>query len=152
MPDREGAPAGEAEPEVLVEGIAADLLKALAGQRRADIASGMTTCGVHREDFQLHLDGQAVRVFGSQGEQRSCAVAIRMGLAAVVGAMTGEPPLVLLDDVLSELDERHREGVFAACADSAQVIITCCDSEDIPAEVRASAASFEVRGGTVRLR
>ncbi len=152
LPDEQGCRLDESAREALVAGIAADLLKVLAGQRRADVASGLTTCGPHREDFQLLLDGQAVRVFGSQGEQRSCAVAIRVGLAAVVRAMTGKPPLVLLDDVLSELDERHRRGVFAACTDSDQVIITCCDSADIPAEVRASAASFEVTGGTVGVR
>jgi DNA replication and repair protein RecF len=75
-----------------------------------------------------------------------------MGLAAVARAMTGEPPVVLLDDVLSELDERHREGVFAACGESEQVVITCCDYEDIPTQVRASATLFEVAMGTVGVR
>jgi DNA replication and repair protein RecF len=176
LPDEQRLPLEGKEREAPAEEVASGLLAALGDQRRVDIASGVTGCGPHREDIQLFLGGRSVRVFGSQGEQRSCAVAIRMGLAAVARAMTGEPPLVLLDDVLSELDERHRQGVFAACgepsgatsfardcaaargfpaggvSDAAQVIITCCDYEDIPAEVRASASSFEVVMGTVGAR
>ena len=127
--------------------IAAALTKSLGEQRRADLGAGITTRGPHRDDLGLLLGGRPIRVFGSQGEQRSCAVAIRMGMAAVARARTGEAPVVLLDDVLSELDERHRRGVFAACAELEQVIITCCDYEDIPAEVRASASLFEMMGG-----
>jgi DNA replication and repair protein RecF len=142
----------EREDSLVIEEIAGELLKALAEQRRGDIAAGVTTCGPHRDDLQLLLAGRPVRVFGSQGEQRSCAVAMRMGLAAVARAMTGEPPLVLLDDVLSELDERHRRGVFAACAGSEQVMITCCDYEDIPAGVRASSSLFELMEGAMSAR
>jgi DNA replication and repair protein RecF len=63
--------------------------------------------------------------------------------------MTGEKPLLLLDDVLSELDERHRRGVFAACTESEQVIVTCCDREDIPREVREGGQVFEIVEGKV---
>jgi len=148
----ERASAERQEREALAEEIADELLRALAEQRRVDVASGITSCGPHREDFQLLLDGRPVRVFGSQGEQRSCAVAIRMGLAAVARAMTGEAPLVLLDDVLSELDERHRQGVLAAGGESDQVIITCCDYEDIPRSARGSPAFLEVMEGAVGVR
>lgn len=152
LPEAQRLPLEEKGGSSEIEDIAETLLKALAEQRRGDIATGVTTSGPHRDDLQLLLGGRPVRVFGSQGEQRSCAVAIRMGLAAVARAMTGEPPLVLLDDVLSELDERHRRGVFAACAGSEQVIITCCDYEDIPAEVRASSSLFELMEGAVLAR
>ncbi len=146
------AAAREEDREALAEVTATRLLEALEGRRQVDVAAGITTCGPHRDDIRLLLGGMAVRAFGSQGEQRTCAIAIRMGLAAVARAMTGEAPLVLLDDVLSELDQRHREGVFAACRQSDQVIITCCDYEDIPIEVRASATCFEVMMGTVHAR
>jgi len=152
LPEAQRLPLEEKDGSSATEGIAETLLKALAEQRRGDIAAGVTTCGPHRDDLELLLAGRAVRVFGSQGEQRSCAVAIRMGLAAVARAMTGEPPLVLLDDVLSELDGRHRRGVFGTCEGSEQVIITCCDYEDIPAEVRSASSLFELMEGAVSTR
>jgi DNA replication and repair protein RecF len=131
-----------------VEDIAGNLTKALTEQRSGDIRYGTTVCGPHRDDVELTLDGQPIRVFGSQGEQRSCALAIKLGLAAVVRELTGQAPLLLLDDVLSELDERHRRGVFESCA-SEQVIVTCCDLEDIPAEVRQTGAVLGIHEGNV---
>jgi DNA replication and repair protein RecF len=131
-----------------VEHVTRRLAAALEERRRVDVQYGTTTRGPHRDDIELALDGQSVRAFASQGEQRSCAVALRMGLAAVAHAMTGEAPLLLLDDVLSELDERHRRGVFAAC-DAEQVIVTCCDREDIPRDVLAESSIFAVQNGEV---
>ncbi len=149
LPDEQRALAEGKERARLAEEVGERLLRMLADQWRVDITAGVTTCGPHREDILLLLAERPIRAFGSQGEQRSCAVAIRMGMASVARTMTDEPPLVLLDDVLSELDSRHRHGVFEACGESDQVIITCCDYEDIPADVRAAAASFEVVAGTV---
>jgi DNA replication and repair protein RecF len=149
MPTEQNPAAVGKERGALAEELAKALREGLEKQRRADVGYGTTSCGPHRDDMELLLGDQSVRVFGSQGEQRSSAVAMRMGLAAVVREMTGERPLLLLDDVLSELDERHRAGVFAACADVEQVIITCCDPLDIPEEARRSAAAFEVADGRV---
>ncbi|MFB3880820.1 MAG: DNA replication/repair protein RecF [Armatimonadota bacterium] len=149
-PTEPGLSAPPSDPEAAAEAAAARLGRALASQRAADIAAGVTTAGPHRDDVQLLLNGRPARMYGSQGEQRSCAVAMRLGLAEVARQMTGEAPLILLDDVLSELDERHREGVFVASEESDQVLITCCDYEAIPAVVRDSARIFEVIGGTVR--
>jgi DNA replication and repair protein RecF len=138
---------GGKDRPALVEELAKVLAEMFGRERGADIAQGATGRGPHREDVELLLGGQQVRAFGSQGEQRVCALAIRMGLATVVEQMTGERPVLLLDDVLSELDARHRAGVFAACGQVDQVIITCCDAEDIPAEAGEWAQSYEVRDG-----
>lgn len=152
LPRAPELPAEEDGERSAADGIAGALLQALVEHRRADIAAGVTTCGPHRDDLLLLLGRQPLRVYASQGEQRTCAVAVRMGQAAVARAMTGEAPLVLLDDVLSELDERRRQGVFAACVGCEQVLITCCDYQDIPAEVRASASLFELAEGAVLAR
>lgn len=133
----------------MAEEVANHLVEAWRGGREADIAYGATLRGPHRDDVELTLEGQSVRVFASQGEQRTCALAMRMGLAARMREMTGEMPALLLDDVLSELDERHREGVFAAAGGAEQVIITCCDVEDVPEEARRSAEVVEIREGEV---
>jgi DNA replication and repair protein RecF len=116
-------------------------------QREMDISRGATGSGPHRDDLELLLRGAPVRAFGSQGEQRACAVAIRLGLAALLGGLAGGSPVLLLDDVLSELDARYRAGVFRACAQAEQVVITCCDLADIPDGTRSAALVFEVRDG-----
>ena len=148
MPDAQSGGSDGKETAALVEQVAGNLTKVLTEQRSGDIRYGTTVCGPHRDDIELTLDGQPIRVFGSQGEQRSCALALRFGLAAVVGKLTGRAPLLLLDDVLSELDEPHRRGVFEGCA-SEQVIVTCCDLEDIPPEVRQAGGVLEIREGSV---
>jgi DNA replication and repair protein RecF len=132
-----------------LEVTAAAMEAALLEQRKQDILAGITTSGPHRDDLLLLLDGQPVRVYGSQGEVRSCAIALRLGLAEVVRGLVGQRPLLLLDDVLSELDERHRRGVFEACGEADQVIVTCCDYADLPELVRKTAALHEVRNGTI---
>jgi DNA replication and repair protein RecF len=148
MPEAQIAARGGKDADARVEEIAQAVSATLAGERGNDILYGRTQSGPHRDDVELTLDGQPVRAFASQGEQRSCAVAIRMGLAKVVENITGKAPLLLLDDVLSELDEGRRRGVFAGCR-SEQAIVTCCDLADIPAEVRARGAVLRIEGGGV---
>jgi DNA replication and repair protein RecF len=114
-----------------------------------DLAAGLTTVGPHRDDFLMRLEGRPARAFGSQGQQRIAALATRLGLAAVAEELTGQRPVLLLDDVLSELDERRRAGVFAACRAAEQAIITSCDWADIPEAARAESAVFEVSDGRI---
>lgn len=147
LPDGQCADACQEEPARLVENLSVLLQRVLFEGREADIARGATGAGPHRDDVEVLLGGWPVPAFGSQGEQRTCAIAIRLGLAGVIESMTGRRPLLLLDDVLSELDSRYRAGVFSACAHADQVIITCCDVADIPAGARSGAAAFEVRDG-----
>jgi DNA replication and repair protein RecF len=148
MPSGQSEGGDGKEMAARVEEIAGNLTRSLIEQRSGDIRYGTTVCGPHRDDIELTLDGQPIRVFGSQGEQRSCALAMRLGLAAVVRRLTGQAPLLLLDDVLSELDERHRRGVFEACA-AEQAIVTCCDLEDVPAKVRQTGAVLGIHEGNV---
>lgn len=148
MPEAQSASAEGKDADARVEEIAQRVSAVLADERRNDILYGRTQYGPHRDDIDLTLDGQPVRAFASQGEQRSCAVSIRMGLATVVEAITGKAPLLLLDDVLSELDEDRRRGVFAGCR-SEQVIVTCCDLADIPAEVKGRTAVLGIEAGAV---
>ncbi len=148
MPDAQsGTPDGKDDAPAVEEVVRA-LADALKERRSLDRRQGVTTVGPHRDDIELSLDGRPVRAFASQGEQRSCAVAMRMGFAGVVRRMTDEAPVLLLDDVLSELDERHRRGVFAACK-AEQVIVTCCDEQDVPSDVLGSSAVFALEEGRV---
>ena len=70
---------------------------------------GSSLCGPHREDLDLLLDGQPAKVYASQGQQRSVVLSLKMAEAAAAASITGEHPVMLLDDVLSELDDGRKQ-------------------------------------------
>ncbi len=104
-----------------------ELAQKLAACRPRDLRAGFCTAGPHREDFEVLLNGQSARTFGSQGQQRSVVLALKLAEAAVAKAVTGEHPLLLLDDVLSELDE-SRQSYLLARMEGKQSVVTCCDA------------------------
>jgi DNA replication and repair protein RecF len=89
------------------------LAAALAAARHDDLRRGVTTVGPHRDEVVLALDGLPARTHASQGEQRSLALALRLAVHRAVTDATGESPVLLLDDVLSELDEDRTEALLA---------------------------------------
>jgi len=103
---------------------------ALREARPQEIRRGMSLVGPHREDIAFALGGVDLAVYGSRGQQRLAVVAIKLAEVALMREATGEPPVLLLDDVLSELDARHRGlMVEGAIADGMQLIVTATDSE-----------------------
>jgi len=105
--------------------------QALAGElkkiRADDIRLGTTGAGPHRDDIDIMINGMSARTFGSQGQQRSCVLAIKLAECEILEQRNGEPPIVMLDDVMSELDESRRKYLLNHL-DGKQVIITCCDT------------------------
>ena len=99
----------------------------LAGARAADIRAGFSTAGPHREDFEVLVKEKSARVFGSQGQQRSAVLALKLAEAEVARVVTGEHPVLLLDDVLSELDE-SRQAYLLERMNGMQSFVTCCDA------------------------
>jgi DNA replication and repair protein RecF len=89
------------------------LAAALAGARPDDLRRGVSTVGPHRDELALTIDGLPARTHASQGEQRSLALALRLGAHAVVTDETGTPPVLLLDDVFSELDADRSHALLA---------------------------------------
>ncbi|MGH9081984.1 MAG: DNA replication/repair protein RecF, partial [Acidimicrobiales bacterium] len=86
-----------------------NLAEALAASRAEDVRRGLTTIGPHRDDLDLELAGRDARLQASRGEQRSLALALRLAVHHLVTERAGAPPILLLDDVFSELDpERSR--------------------------------------------
>lgn len=106
----------------LKEQLKAQLLES----RRDDIFNKMTIAGPHRDDLQIQIDALSARKFASQGQQRSAALAMKLAEANILKANTGEEPIILLDDVMSELDE-HRQDYILNHLIGRQVFITCCD-------------------------
>ena len=101
---------------------------ALRENRNYDFEHGSTSVGPHRDDIEVTLDGMPVRSFGSQGQQRSCILSLKLGEAKMLGEAMGEPPLILLDDVMSELDSIRRDYILNSIGES-QIFLTCCDKE-----------------------
>lgn len=91
-----------------------------------DVRMRFTGKGIHRDDLELQVNGLSARLYGSQGQQRSCAIALKIGEAMLLKGVTGEDPVILLDDVMSELDQ-GRQDYLLNRIQGFQVFITCCD-------------------------
>jgi DNA replication and repair protein RecF len=128
-----------------VPDIGAALLEKLNATHARDIGARITLTGPHRDDLGLTLGGEAASSFASRGQQRTAALALRLAEASLLHARSGERPILLLDDVLSELDEGRRNSVLAAL-DAEQVIITSADADRF-AGVMERAQAWRVEAG-----
>jgi len=131
-------------------GPADDLLQALYAARRDDVRRGSTSVGPHRDDVPIRIDGREARAFASQGQQRTAVVSIKLAEAAVVAEMTGEQPVLLLDDVLSELDAGRRRALLERVGGGGQVIITSVEADPFPAGVIGSSQVMCIERGSVK--
>ena len=95
---------------------------------QAELQSGQCLSGPHKDDFDAALDGISVKAFGSQGQTRTAAISLKLAERELMRQDSGEEPVLLLDDVLSELDARRQDFVLNQIR-SGQVFITCCETE-----------------------
>ena len=109
---------------------------------RAELDSGQCLTGPHKDDFDALLDGIAVKAFGSQGQTRTAAISLKLSERELLRRDTGEEPVLLLDDVLSELDATRQDFVLNQIT-SGQVLITCCE----PGRVTKIGKTIEIRAG-----
>ena len=107
-----------------------------------DIKLGYTTIGPHRDDIKVVLNGVDIRLYGSQGQQRTAALSLKLAELEIMYQETGEMPVLLLDDVLSELDQNRRERLLKFCT-KAQTFITGTDFPQNPAYTY-----YNIFGGT----
>ena len=143
------APMGEGTVALRYErGWDGPLLKALQDGRGDDVRRGVTTTGPQRDDLYLGLAGMAARVQASQGEQRSLALALRLGGHALVTERQGSSPLLLLDDIFSELDP-GRCAALARCLPPGQALLTAAGAVPSGLPVRRVA---HIRDGVVVTR
>ena len=119
----------------------------LAERERIDILRGNTGIGPHRDDLQLLLNGLSLRSFGSQGQQRSGALALKLSQLEYVRREIGEFPILLLDDVMSELDDSRRAQLLLFIDGRVQTFITVNDRELIPN--LAGNAYFRIENGVI---
>lgn len=118
-----------------VELIATALRSAVAGCRPRDLERGVSTLGPHRDDLEVSLGGTDARLYASQGEQRSLALSLRMAERDLVADARDESPILLLDDIFSELDEGRRGRLVGMVAGSGQTIATATSAAGWPLAV-----------------
>jgi len=124
----------------------AHIKAALMACRAEDYKNYCTTIGPHRDNMEVLLAGISARSFGSQGQQRSCALALKLAQCRVMEETLGEAPIILLDDVLSELDRTRRE-YFLKGHHPGQVFITACERGAVRSLAEGSA--FRMKGGQI---
>ena len=98
--------------------------------RELDIKRGYTATGIHRDDFIIYINDRPVSIFGSQGQQRTMVLTLKLCELQIIKDEINDTPILLLDDFMSELDENRRKNFFENIKDN-QVIITCTDEIDI---------------------
>jgi len=140
----EGRPAYQAATR---ESIQEGFLGQLRAGRSREIAAGACLVGPHRDDMAFAVDGHDLRAFGSRGQQRTAALALKLAELQMMREETGESPLLLLDDVMSELDAARRQAVLAALASAEQAVVTTTDWGDFSAELLEVAQSLIVKEG-----
>lgn len=106
------------------------LVEAYAKSYDKDLKMKTTAIGIHKDDLEFYLDGKLVTQTASQGQKRSIMLALKIALCQVIKDKTGHHPVLLLDDVFSELDESRRAGLVAAFPDEIQIFITTAETVD----------------------
>lgn len=141
--------AGEGEGgEWTAEAAAGMLALALERERERELARGFTLVGPHRDDLFLRIDGLEARLFASQGQQRSLLLAMKLAAAHLLERATGQKPLFLLDDVLSELDQRRRDRLLGMAQSGNQILLTCTEWDPVKEIAAGGGTSYRVeRGG-----
>ena len=125
------------------------LLARLSRARSEDLRRMTTTVGIHRDDIAITIDGKEARTFASQGQQRSAVLSLKLAQLELAGQESGEAPILMLDDVMSELDPNRRRQLIERI-DRVQTFVTCTDLSDL-AGARQGAVYRVEKGGLTRL-
>ena len=127
-----------------------EFLTALEEARTADLRRGMTTLGPHREDLGILVNEIDMGPFSSRGQARTLALSMKLAEAKVLEDLRGYPPLVLLDDVLSELDEQRRDMVLNQTLKSGQTLITSTDLDSFDQDFMSQSNVFTINQGVIQ--
>ncbi|GIM28881.1 DNA replication and repair protein RecF [Clostridium polyendosporum] len=124
------------------------LLQSLEKNRAKDMEKRITSIGPHRDDFSIFINGIDAKSYGSQGQQRTSVLTMKFASLRIIKALIGEYPVLLLDDVLSELDFNRKRYVLSSIQDI-QTIITCTGIEDLTDYLDKNAKLFKVNEGVI---
>lgn len=130
------------DPFAPVARLTQDLYDHLDSHYRAELESGQCLTGPHKDDFDVSLSGINLKAYGSQGQTRTAAISLKLAQRELMGREWGEEPVLLLDDVLSELDQSRQDFVLNQIV-SGQVFITCCE----PGRFTRLGKTIEIQNG-----
>ena len=130
-----------------IEIITEKLRNAFIKSRNEDYHTGYTNIGPHRDDMEIKINGISAKTFGSQGQQRSAVLSLKLAQAQMLSEKNGEKPVILLDDVLSELDSKRQDFLLNK-VDGYQVFVTCCEESN--KEQLKSGKVFYLNNGEVK--
>ena len=137
----------EGQSDLVSEHFAKLLQESLA----TDIARGATSIGPHRDDWAFQLNGRSLGSFGSRGQQRTAILALKMGEINWMTAVTGEQPILLLDEVVAELDEQRRAALLSAVSQTTQAILTATDPGMFTEQFLQTASRMAVENGRINV-
>lgn len=129
-----------------VKEIERKILSLFEEKRSEELVNRITVVGPHRDDMEILINGKSARTFGSQGQQRSCVLALKLAEASLLKEMTQDEPIALLDDVMSELDEGRQDYILNHIKNW-QVFITCCDANTVLRLKQGK--TFHIKGGGI---
>ena len=132
------------DPFAPVAELTNDLLDHLERHYRAEIETAQCLTGPHKDDFSVALSGIDLKAYGSQGQTRTAAISLKLAQRELMGREWGEEPVLLLDDVLSELDPGRQDFVLNQIV-SGQVFITCCE----PGRFTKLGKTIEIKRGNL---
>jgi DNA replication and repair protein RecF len=135
---------------VTLERIQDAFRQALLEMRQEEFRRQVGLVGPQRDDIMFLMNGRDVRTFGSQGQQRTVALSMKLAEVELMRDLTGESPVCLLDDVFSELDARRRGHIFDVTLDSCQTFLSTTDIELLPEAVLSRCCVYEVTDGELR--
>ncbi|AGX02053.1 recombination protein F [Bacillus sp. NRRL B-14911] len=118
--------------------------------RGREIDRGVTMFGPHRDDLAFYVNGRDVQTFGSQGQQRTTALSLKLAEIELIHSEIGEYPILLLDDVLSELDDYRQSHLLNTIQGKVQTFVTTTSVDGIDHQTLKEAAAFEVEAGTLK--
>jgi DNA replication and repair protein RecF len=127
-----------------------ELAQRLQKNRDRDIYYGTTGYGIHKDDIIFYINGINARDYASQGQQRSIIYSLKLAEVDVIRERTGNNPVLLLDDVLSELDKNRQKFVINSI-DNIQTIITCTGVDELLLKICESSSVFNVKNGQVKV-
>ncbi len=126
------------------------MLEMLGASRQQEIARGSTIVGPHRDDLQIDISARDGRLYGSQGQQRTAVIALKLATLEVSRQELGIPPLLLLDDIFSDLDETRRALLVDVVLENAgQVVLTCTEASAAGPRILDQAKLFAVHSGEI---
>lgn len=125
-------------------------LKTLENTKKLELIKNVTMCGPQRDDYEIILDGISLKLYGSQGQQRTAILSMKLAEIDIMKEDTGEYPVLLLDDVMSELDQNRQKYLFENLKDI-QTFITCTDKSFFQERITGNASFFKIDDGKVSM-